>query len=89
MRLALALAGVVAALVSASASPAAASKACIVPRLYTLSPAAAAARLTASGCRAGNIDYGRLGHRRPVVTSQVPLPGAVMPAHWRVSIVVS
>jgi hypothetical protein len=87
MRLAIAIAGVVAALTTASAS--AAPAACVVPRLYALSPAAAAARLVASGCRPGNIDYGRPHRRRPTVTGQVPLPGAVLPAHWRVSVVVS
>jgi hypothetical protein len=62
---------------------------CIVPRLYTLTPAAAEAQVTRAGCDLGRIVFQRprSGHAR--VTGQLPLPGATLPRRTRVVLLVS
>lgn len=68
------------------AAVAAASRPCVVPRVYTLSPAAAAIRIERAGCTLGavvhELPWG------PRVTGQVPLPGAILTPRARVSLVV-
>jgi hypothetical protein len=71
------------------AAAAQAPAACVVPRLYALAPAAAEARLTASGCRLGAIAYERPRSRVARVTGQVPAPGAVLARRARVALLVS
>ena len=75
--------------VGATLALAAPQAACVVPRLYALRPAAAEARLAAAGCSFGRMAFERphASHRR--VTDQVPAPGAVLPRHARVSLLVS
>jgi beta-lactam-binding protein with PASTA domain len=63
--------------------------ACVVPRLYTLTLAAAQARLVAAGCRLGGIAFERPRTRTPRITAQVPAPGAMLPRPSRVSLLVS
>jgi hypothetical protein len=65
------------------------SQACVVPRLYALRPAAAEARLAAAGCSFGRMAFERPHANHPRVTDQVPAPGAVLPRHARVSLLVS
>jgi beta-lactam-binding protein with PASTA domain len=68
---------------------AAPQRACVVPRLYALSPAAAKTRLAAAGCSFGRMAFERPHADHPRVTDQVPAPGAVLPRHTRVSLLVS
>ena len=75
--------------VGATIALAASQAACVVPRLYALKPAAAMARLAAAGCSFGRLAFERPHANHPRVTGQVPAPGAVLPPHARVSILVS
>ena len=62
---------------------------CIVPRILTLTAAAAEARLAAAGCRLGPITFERPRRLRARVTGQAPAPGAVLPTRARVGFVLS
>jgi len=92
VKLVLAIAGVAASAVVGGGADTAVARApsrCVVPRLFALTPAAAEARLTAAGCSLGGIAFQR-PHTRPArVTGQVPAPGAMLPWHTRVSLIVS
>jgi beta-lactam-binding protein with PASTA domain len=63
--------------------------ACVVPRLYALTLAAAEARLPAAGCGLGGITLERPRTRNARITDQVPAPGAMLPRRARVSLLVS
>ena len=63
--------------------------ACVVPRVFALSPSAAEARLAAAGCRLGLLTHQHSHARVTRVTGQVPAPGAVLPRQTRISLVVS
>jgi len=88
MKLTLALAAVVTT-AALGAGPSSARRACIVPRLYTLTLAAAEARLTASGCKLAGFSYERPRTRTARVTAQVPAPGAILFHSARVFLIVS
>jgi hypothetical protein len=92
VKLALAIAAVVttAALGAAQSSAHAPVRhTCIVPRLTTLTLAAAEARLTASGCKLAGFSYERPRARAARVTDQVPAPGAILFKSARVFLIVS
>jgi len=63
--------------------------ACVVPRLLALTPAAARARLGASGCRPGGLAYERPRAGSVRVTGQSPAAGAVLPRGTAVTLLVS
>jgi hypothetical protein len=91
VKLALAIAAVVttAALGAGQSSARATARPCIVPRLTTLTLAAAEARLTASGCKLAGFSYQRPRTRSIRVTDQVPAPGAILFRSARVFLIVS
>jgi beta-lactam-binding protein with PASTA domain len=62
---------------------------CVVPRLYALTLPAAKSRLTAAGCKVGAIAFERPRAHVARVTAQVPAPGAMLPRHARISLLVS
>lgn len=75
--------------VGATIALAASQSACVVPRLYALRPAAAEARLAAAGCSLDRMAFERPHANHPRVTDQVPAPGALLPRHARVALLVS
>jgi beta-lactam-binding protein with PASTA domain len=82
---------VVGAAVGGAARTAAAhtSSGCVVPRVYALTLPAAKSRLNAAGCSVGAVALERPHARVARVTGQVPAPGAVLPRHARISLLVS
>jgi len=62
---------------------------CVVPRLYALTLPAAKSRLAAAGCGLGAVALERPHARVARVTGQVPAPGAVLPRHARISLLIS
>jgi beta-lactam-binding protein with PASTA domain len=62
---------------------------CVVPRLYALTLPVAKSRLADAGCSVGAVALERPHARVARVTGQVPAPGAVLPRHTRISLLVS
>jgi beta-lactam-binding protein with PASTA domain len=62
---------------------------CVVPRLYALTLPAAKSRLADAGCSVGAVALERPHARIARVTGQVPAPGAALPRHTRISLLVS
>jgi beta-lactam-binding protein with PASTA domain len=62
---------------------------CVAPRVYALTVPAAKSRLTAAGCSLGTVAFERPRARVARITGQVPAPGAVLPRHARISLLVS
>ena len=63
-------------------------RACVVPRLYTLTIGVARSKLAAAGCTLGTVSYQRPRIRNTRIADQVPPPGAVLPLAARVSLIV-
>jgi hypothetical protein len=63
--------------------------ACVAPRLYTLTLAAAETRLAVAGCRLAGVSRETADAHTRLVTDQVPAPGAVLPRRAGVFLVVS
>jgi beta-lactam-binding protein with PASTA domain len=60
-----------------------------VPRLFALTPTAADARISASGCVLGNVDYEQAHAQVALVVGQVPAPGAVLPRGAHIELLIS
>ena len=65
------------------------SSRCVVPKVYALTLPTAKSRLTAAGCSLGPVAFERPRGRVARVTGQVPVPGAVLPRHTRIALLVS